>query len=134
MNITRSIDIEDEIRQTLSGAGLTAYCRPLPDGFTMPSILVTATGGTQEETWSIGGKIDTFSVVLDSRSESDATALDYLRTALAVLKAEVASQTTKIGNISVNTLYQWGVDPVRPDICMCSASIRCTAHLETITI
>lgn len=134
MIINRSIDIEDEIRQILTGKGITAYCRPLPDGFSMPSILATATGGTQEETWSVGGKIDTFSIVLDSRAESDADAFEYLRTALAVLKAEVSKQTTKIGNVSVNSMYSWGVDPVRPDISMCSASIRCTAHLETATI
>lgn len=134
MIIKRSIDIEDEIRTILTGKGITAYCRPLPDGFSMPSILITATGGTQEETWSVGAKLDTFSVVLDSRAESDASALETLRTALAILKAEVSTQSTRIGNVSVNTLYSWGVDPVRPDISMCSASIRCTAHLETATI
>ena len=134
MNITRSIDIEDTLRQILAGEGITAYCRPLPDGFSLPSILVTATGGSQEEAWSLGGKVDTFSVVLDSRADSDADALDYLRTALAVLKKKVASQTTKVGGVSVNTLYSWGVDPVRPDLAMCSASVRCSAHLETVTI
>lgn len=134
MTIKRSIDIEDTIRQILSDQSITAYCRPLPDNFAMPSILVTATGGTQEETWANGGKVDQFAVVLDSRAETDAESLEYLRNALAILKSAVSSQKTKVSNITISTMYSWGVDPVRPNIAMCSASIRCSAHLETVTI
>jgi hypothetical protein len=40
MEIQRSIDIEDEIRQVLA-KHLTAYCRPLPKDFSTPCILVS---------------------------------------------------------------------------------------------
>lgn len=134
MVIKQSIDIEDTIRSILTTAGLTAYCRPLPANFTTPSILITATGGTVEESWSSEGKIDSFTVVLDSRADSEASALALLRSAIGILKASVAAQTTAVRSVTVNTQYSWGLDPVRPDLAMCSANITARAHTETITI
>lgn len=130
MVITRSIDIEDAVRLALSDY-MTTYCRPLPASFTVPSILVTETGGDSEGTATGKGKVDTFVVVLDSRAETEAEALENLRTAVGILEA---TKTKGFGHVEVNSLYSWGVDPVRPDLAMCSATIMITAHRETITL
>lgn len=123
MIINRSIDVEDEVRQALSGY-VTAYCRPLPKDFTVPSILVQQVGGTDANT------IDSFEVVLDARAETDAEANEALRTAIGILKAVTANQTTALRHVSVNSSGSWGNDPVRPDLAMCSARIRVIAHEE----
>lgn len=123
MIINRSIDVEDEVRQALSGH-IKAYCRPLPKDFTVPSILVQKVGGTDANT------IDLFEVVLDARAETDAEANEILRNAIGILKAVTASQTTALRHVSVNSSGSWGNDPVRPDLAMCSARIRVIAHEE----
>lgn len=123
MIINRSIDVEDEVRQALSGY-VTAYCRPLPKDFTVPSILVQQVGGTDANT------IDSFEVVLDARADTDAEANETLRTAIGILKAVTANQTTALRHVSVNSSGSWGNDPVRPDLAMCSARIRVIAHEE----
>lgn len=123
MIINRSIDVEDEVRQALSGY-VKAYCRPLPKDFTVPSILVQQVGGTDANT------IDSFEVVLDARAETDAEANETLRNAIGILKAVTASQTTALRHVSVNSSGSWGNDPVRPDLAMCSARIRVIAHEE----
>lgn len=123
MIINRSIDVEDEVRQALSGH-IKAYCRPLPKDFTVPSILVQQVGGTDANT------IDSFEVVLDARAETDAEANETLRNAIGILKAVVANQTTALRHVSVNSSGSWGNDPVRPDLAMCSARIRVIAHEE----
>lgn len=121
MIINKSIDIEDEIRQALSGY-MIAYCRPLPAEYELPHILITQVGGTDRDT------IDTFSVVLDSRAETEAAALDYLNTAVGVLKQAAKEQTTALRHVIVNSSGSWGIDPVRPDLAMCSARVEITAH------
>lgn len=123
MIINRSIDVEDEVRQALSGR-IKAYCRPLPKDFTVPSILVQQVGGTDANT------IDSFEVVLDARAETDAEANEILRNAIGILKAVTANQTTALRHVSVNSSGSWGNDPVRPDLAMCSARIRVIAHEE----
>lgn len=123
MIINRSIDVEDEVRQALSGH-IRAYCRPLPKDFTVPSILVQQVGGTDANT------IDSFEVVLDARAETDAEANETLRNAIGILKAVTANQTTALRHVSVNSSGSWGNDPVRPDLAMCSARIRVIAHEE----
>lgn len=123
MIINRSIDVEDEVRQALSGH-IKAYCRPLPKDFTVPSILVQQVGGTDANT------IDSFEVVLDARAETDAEANEILRNAIGILKAVTANQTTALRHVSVNSSGSWGNDPVRPDLAMCSARIRVIAHEE----
>ena len=125
--ITRSIDIEDEIRTVLA-EHMAAYCPPLPASYTLPNVLITATGGDSESTASGRGKVDTFIVVIDARAETEAEALETARNAVAVLEASDRFYVT------VNSLYSWTNDPVRPDLAMCSATITATAHRENVTI
>ena len=121
MIIKKSIDIEEEIRSALSEYQ-TAYCRPLPAEYTLPHILITQVGGQTVQT------IDTFYVVLDSRAETEAAALDYLNTAIGILKQVAKEQTTAIRHVTVNSSGSWGNDPVRPDLAMCSARLDVVAH------
>jgi len=121
MIINKSIDIEEEIRSALSEYQ-TAYCRPLPAEYVLPHILITQVGGQTVQT------IDTFYVVLDSRAETEAAALDYLNTAIGILKQVAKEQTTAIRHVTVNSSGSWGNDPVRPDLAMCSARLDVVAH------
>lgn len=129
MTISRSIDIEDAVREILSGY-MRAYCAPLPADFQVPCILVTQTGGDSEKTNTGKGKVDTFNVVLDARADIEADALEYLRNAVAILE----KGGNGVSHVEVNSLYSWGVDPVRPDLAMCSATLLVTAHREIVTI
>lgn len=127
MKIKRSVDIEDETRIALQDY-LTVYCRPLPADYLLPNILVTQVGGSDLNA------IDTFDVVLDARAETEQEASETLRTAIGVLKAVAAAQTTAIRHVSVNTGGSWGSDPVRPDLSLCTARLRVVAHLETMEV
>ena len=121
MTINKSVDIENEVRNALISYQ-TVYCRPLPAEYDLPNILVTQVGGTDSQT------IDTFEVVLDSRAEVEAEAIDYLNTAIAILKTVAKEQTTARRRVTVNTSGSWGADPVRPDLAMCSARLAIVAH------
>lgn len=127
MKINKSIDVEEEIRASLNDY-IKAYVRPLPANFDVPSILITAVGGTDENT------IDYFDVTLDSRAEEGATALENLQKAVGIVIAIAKSQTTKLRFAKVNSLGSWGRDPVRPDLAMCSARLRVLAHIETMEV
>ena len=127
MEIQRSIDIEDVVREIIADHQ-TVYCRPLPENFTLPCLLVSQVGGSDTD------QVDTFEIVLDSRAEDEATALLTLRNAVGILRQAVKDQNTPVNSIKVNSSGSWGSDPVRPDLAMCSARIRVTAHLETATI
>lgn len=127
MIINKSIDIEEETRSALSEYQ-TAYCRPLPAEYSLPNILITQVGGTITDT------IDTFEVVLDARAETEAEALDYLNTAIAVLIQTAKEQTTALRHVVVNTSGSWGADPVRPDLAMCSARVSVTAHQQKVEV
>ena len=127
MKINKSIDVEEEIRASLNDY-IKAYVRPLPANFDVPSILITAVGGTDENT------IDYFDVTLDSRAEEDATALENLQMAVGIVIAIAKSQTTKLRFAKVNSLGSWGRDPVRPDLAICSARLRVLAHIETMEV
>lgn len=127
MRIPISIDIEDAVRLALSDY-ITTYCRPLPKGFTLPCILVTRTGGTDADT------IDQMMVALDSRAKTEAEADLTLRKAIGILKASAALHTTPIKHITVNSSGSWGADPVRPDLCMCSATLEVIAHETTMEV
>jgi hypothetical protein len=124
MIINKSIDIEEEIRAALA-LYLTAYCRPLPKDYALPNILVTQVGGT------VSDNIDAFSVVLDSRADSEAEALDTLNTAIGIIKQVAKEQITAMRHVTINTSGSWGNDPVRPDLSMCSARIDVVAHQIT---
>ena len=130
ITINRSIDVEDAIRTALDPY-MTAYCPPLPESFTVPCILVQATGGDTDATASGKGKVDSFGVTIDSRANEESDALEALRTAVAII---TETKDAGYAHAEVNSLYSWGVDPVRPDLAMCSAALVVTAHRETITI
>ena len=127
MKYQKSIDVEDEIRAALTGY-LAAYCRPLPEEYELPNILITQVGGTDSN------EIDTFGVVLDSRAATEAEALDTLNQAVGLLKAVAKQQTTALRYVSVNSLGSWGADPVRPDLAMCSARLDVVAHQQTMEV
>jgi hypothetical protein len=121
MIIKKSIDIEDEVRKALDPY-MTVYCQPLPAEYDLPHILISQVGGMESQT------IDTFAVVLDSRATTEAAALDYLNTAKGIVRKVAKEQTTALRHVVVNSSGSWGVDPVRPDLAMCSARLEITAH------
>jgi len=127
MNILRPVDIEDEIRKALKDY-MTAYVRPLPENFTTPCVLISATGGSTENT------VDTFAVVLDARAETDDDAYKLIRSAMGVLEAQACSQFGALRHVIPNNLARWGNDPARPDLKLCTATMLVTAHRETFTI
>ncbi len=127
IEIRRSIDVEDAVRLALTD-NLAVYCRPLPADYALPHILVTQVGGSD------ANGIDTFEITLDSRAETEAEALEYLRNAVGVLRAKAGGQGTQIRHVEVNSSGSWGADPVRPDLAMCSARLTVIAHLEKTTI
>ena len=131
MTVNRSIDIEAAVRTVLS-EHFTAYCPPLPAKYELPNLLITATGGDTASASSGKGKVDTFMVVLDARADTEESAMDYIRNAVAVL--ETADSSAGISHVAVNSLYSWGADAVRPDLAMCSATLMVTAHRETVTL
>lgn len=128
ITIKRSVDIEDEVRIALKDH-LTAYCRPLPKDFSLPCILITQVGGTDQD-----GQIDTFEITLDARADNAADANETLRNAIGVLRKAAGDQTTAIRFVEVNSSGSWGSDPARPDLSMYSARLRVVAHLETKSI
>ena len=127
MIINTSIDIENEVRIALSPY-ITTYCRPLPSEYALPHILVTQVGGKADST------IDTFSVVLDSRAETDAGAKETLNRAVGILTQVAKEQTTALRHVTLNSSGSWGSDPVRPDLSMCSARLEIVAHQTTMEV
>lgn len=127
MNILKPVDIENEVRLALKDY-ITAYVRPLPKDYTLPNVLITATGGRSTDT------IDTYTVSLDARAESDAEAFDTLSNALGVLEAQSQSQVGALRHVTINSLARWGADPVRPDLKLCTATVLVTVHREAYEI
>jgi hypothetical protein len=127
MKIKRHIDIEEAIRSALSEY-MTTYVRPLPDGFTVPSILITAVGGSEANT------ISAFDVTVDSRAEDEETALTNLRNAVGIIEAIAESQSTALRYVQENAFMSWGRDPVRQELAMCTARLRVYAHKETTEV
>lgn len=127
MQIERSIDIEDEVRKALDPY-FTIYCRPLPENFAIPSLLVTLNGGADDNS------IDNFNVTIDARAENEAEALDLLLDATATLKQVAKAQDSQLRFVSVNSCGSWGVDPVRPELAMASALLTVYTHKVTKTI
>jgi len=127
LKIDRNIEVEEEIRVALSDY-MKCYVRPLPANFEVPSILITAVGGSTENT------VDYFDVTLDSRATEDAVALDNLRNAVGIVIAIAKNQSTKLRFATVNNLGSWGKDPVRPELAMCTARLRVIAHTETVEV
>ena len=127
MNILKPVDIENEIRKALTDY-ITVYCRPLPEKFTVPSVLVAVSGGDSRST------IDRFTVTLQSRAEEDADAYELLSVAIGLLEKQVQNQAGALRNVEINSLGSWGSDPVRPDLKLATATVIVTAHRENFTI
>ena len=127
MNILRPVDIENECRLALKDY-FEVYCRPLPEKYGLPCLLVQCTGGTTRN------EVDTFTVVIDARAETDATAYSLLSDALGVLAEQANIQDGALRNVSINQLARWGSDPVRPDLKLCTATLQVVAHREAATI
>ena len=127
MNILKPIDVEDEIRLALKDY-FTTYVRPLPATYSLPCVLVSVTGGTTSKT------IDTFSVSIDARAETDAEAYDVLSKVLGVLEERSNEQYGALRHVVINSLARWGNDPVRPDLKLCTATVLVTCHRDTFTL
>ena len=127
MNILKPVDIEEQIRLALENY-LTVYCRPLPASFSTPCILVTAAGGSSRD------QVDTFTVSIDARAETDAEAYDTLATANGILEEQANQQAGALRNATINSLARWGNDPVRPDLKLCTATMIVTAHRDAVNV
>lgn len=127
MNILKPIDIEEEIRLALKDY-FTVYCRPLPKNFPLPCLLVTDTGGTTSN------NVDTFTVTLDARAETDAEAYDLITTALGTLETQAKNQVGNLRHATINGLARWGSDPARPDLKLCTATVLVTCHREALNL
>ena len=127
MNILKPVDIEEQIRLALENY-LTVYCRPLPASFSTPCILVTAAGGSSRD------QVDTFTVSIDARAETDAEAYDTLATAIGILEEQANQQAGALRNATINSLARWGNDPVRPDLKLCTATMIVTAHRDAVNV
>lgn len=127
MNILKQVDIENEIRLALADY-FEAYCRPLPETYGLPNVLIEQTGG------SSSNEIDTFQVRLSVRAETDEDASDVMRDVLGVLQARAEEQFGALRHVSLNSLASWSTDPARPDLKLCTALVLVTTHRETVTI
>lgn len=127
MNILKQVDIENEVRLALTDY-FEAYCRPLPENYGLPCVLIEQTGG------SSGNTIDTFQVKLSVRAETEADANECMREVLGVLEVRCEEQFGALRHMSLNSLASWGNDPVRPDLKLCTALVLVTTHREPFTI
>lgn len=128
MNILIPIDIEDEVRQALSPYFANVVAGDLPPNFPTPILRVRQTGGGTANT------IDNFNVSIDARAETDVGALDLIRKAQGVLEAQCKAQFGSLRHVVINSLAQWGSDPVRPDLKLCTLTCTVTAHRESLNI
>ena len=127
----RPIDFEDAIREILADR-VTAYCKPLPNDFALPCVLITQVGGRTDYTWAGVGEIDAADVTIDSRAETDEEAVETLRNAIGHLEEAVSSQKTPLIMMELNTFSSTINDPVRPDLKLCTARILTRARREEI--
>lgn len=127
MNILKQVDIENEIRLALADY-FEAYCRPLPETYGLPNVLIEQTGG------SSSNEIDTFQVRLSVRAVTDEDASDAMRDVLGVLEVRATEQFGALRHVSLNSLASWSTDPARPDLKLCTALVLVTTHRETVTI
>lgn len=127
MDINRQIDIEDEIRLALTDYFET-YCRPLPEKYGLPNVLVEQTGGTSSNT------IDSFQIKLSIRANTDAEAMETMRDVLGVLEYQTEHQFGALRHISINSMASWGSDPARPDLKLCTMTAIVNAHREKYEI
>lgn len=127
MKIYRQPDVEDAVRQVLDDYVQT-YCRPLPATYTLPNLLVQQTGGGESDL------IDTATIAVDCRAETEAQAQETLRNAVGILQEQEKAQTSAIRRVIVLSLMSWGADPMRPDLALCSVNLQITVHPELTEI
>lgn len=123
MNIEKPVDIENEIRLALDDYFET-YCRPLPEKYGLPNVVIEQTGGTTANT------IDSFQIKISVRAKTDADAIDTMRDVLGVLEYQTENQFGALRHISVNSMASWGTDPARPDLKLCTMTAIVIAHRE----
>ena len=128
LNILVPIDIEDEVRRALKPYFPYVVAGDLPSNFSTPILRVRQTGGGTENT------IDKFNVTIDARGTTDIEAYGLIRKAQGVLEAQCKEQFGELRYVEWNTLAQWGSDPVRPDLKLCTLTATITAHRESLTI
>ena len=128
LDILVPIDIEDEVRLALKPYFPNVDAGDLPAHFELPHLRVRQTGGGTENT------IDSFNVTIDARGRTDIEAYDLIRKAQGVLEAQCKNQFGALRYVQINTLAQWGSDPVRPDLKLCTLSTTITAHRESLEI
>ncbi len=128
MNILIPIDIEDEVRKALDPYFPNVVAGDLPPNFSTPILRVRQTGGGTANT------IDNFNVSIDARAETDVATLDLIRKAQGVLEAQCKAQFGLLRHVVINSLAQWGSDPVRPDLKLCTLSATITAHRDSLNI
>ena len=121
MDINKAVDIENEIRLALDDY-FEAYCRPLPETYGLPNVLVEQTGGTTSNT------IDSFQIKLSIRAKTDEEALDTMHDVIGVLEYQAEHQFGALRHFSVNSMASWGSDPVRPDLKLCTVTAIVIAH------
>ena len=124
MKISKPVDIENEIRLALAEY-FEVYCRPLPEKYGLPNVLVEQTGGSSSNT------IDSFQIKLSVRAKTDAEAIDTMHKVLGVLEYQTEHQVGALRHISVNSMASWGNDPVRSDLKLCTMTALVIAHRET---
>ena len=126
--ILMPIDIEDEVRKALSPYFDNVVAGDIPPNPPKRFLRVRQTGGGTANT------IDNFNVSIDARAETDVGALDLIRKAQGVLEAQCKAQYGSLRHVVINSLAQWGSDPVRPDLKLCTLSATITAHRESLNI
>ena len=127
MNILISIDIEDECRLALEDYA-TVFVRPLPESFPTPSTLIESVGG------STSNEVDTFNVKLSTRATTDADALNELRRVVGILEQRAKEQFGGLRSVKINSLANWGSDPIRPDLKLATATLGVVAHRQSLEI
>lgn len=127
LDILRPVDIEEEIREALSKY-FDAFCPPLPAVYPLPCVLISASGGSTNNT------IDTFIVTLSVRAEESGEAEETMRNVLGALETLAQNQVGALRYVIPNGLARWGTDPVRPDLKLCTATVLVTAHREPVTL
>lgn len=127
LNILRPVDIEEEIRLALSDY-FNAYCPPLPAVYSLPCVLISATGGSTNDT------IDTFIVTLSVKAEENGEAYETMSNVLGALETLSQNQVGALRHVTLNSLARWGTDPARPDLKLCTATVLVTAHRDPVTL
>lgn len=128
MNILIPIDIEDEVRKALAVYLPNVDAGDLSPDLPSHSLRVRQTGGGTANT------IDNFNVSIDARAPTDVEALYLIRKAQGVLEAQCKAQYGLLRHVVINSLAQWGSDPVRSDLKLCTLSATITAHRESLNI